>query len=124
MDLEMRKSLAELGPDLSSFGTLMTLYEVEGVAQAELSTAVGVQSYSTTRTLDKMEVQGLVERRINPKSRRAYQIYLTDKGRGLRRDLVALVGRVNKQALDCLEPGQRKRLLESLQKVELATRPK
>ena len=119
----MREELAELGLDLSSFATLMTLFEGEGIAQAQLSAAVGVQSYATTRTLDKMEKEGLVERRANPKSRRAYQIFLTKKGRALRGDLIAIIADVNEEALQHLDASNRRQLVKWLQEIEMATRP-
>ncbi|MGB5547130.1 MAG: MarR family winged helix-turn-helix transcriptional regulator [Polyangiales bacterium] len=122
MDAQMREKLAVLGLDLPSFATLMTLFEGEGVTQTELSAAVGVQSYATTRTLDRMEKQKLVERRASPRSRRSYQIYLTTKGKALRGDLIAIVATVNKEILQHLELGQRKQLVTWLQQIELATR--
>jgi len=123
MDARMREELAELGLDLSAFATLMTLFEREGIAQTELSAAVGVQSYATTRTLDKMEKEGLVERRANPKSRRAYQIFLTKKGRAFRGALIAIIARVNEEALQHLGGSNRKQLVKWLQEIETATRP-
>ena len=121
-DARMREELAELGLDLSSFATLMTLFEREGIAQAELSAAVGVQSYATTRTLDKMEQEGLVERRANPKSRRAHQVFLTKKGRACRGSLIAIIARVNEEALQPLSAPSRTQLVKLLQEIELASR--
>lgn len=122
MDAQMREKLAVLGLDLPSFATLMTLFEGEGMTQTELSAAVGVKNYATTRTLDKMEEQKLVERRASPRSRRSYQIFLTKKGHALRRDLIAIVESVNKGVLQDLEPAKRKQLVAWLQEIELASR--
>lgn len=122
MDAQMREKLAVLGLDLPSFGTLMTLFEGEGMTQTELSAAVGVQNYATTRTLDKLEKQKLIERRASPQSRRSYQIFLTKKGQALRGALIAIVASVNKGVLQDLEPAKRKQLVTWLQEIELATR--
>ncbi len=122
LDEAMRRELAQVGLELGSFATLMTLFEQEGVTQAELSAAVGVPSYATTRRLDKMEKQGLVERHPDPQSRRSHRIVLTKKARGLQRELIAIVGRVNKNALQHLEPSERAQLVSWLQQVELGTR--
>jgi DNA-binding MarR family transcriptional regulator len=124
MDAQMREKLAVLGLDLPSFATLMTLFEGEGMTQTELSAAVGVQNYATTRTLDKLAKQKLVERRASPRSRRSYQIFLTKKGQALRGDLIAIVAAVNRETLQDLEPTMRKQLVACLQKIELATRGK
>ncbi len=122
MDEAMRRELAPLGLDMPSFATLMTLFEQEGVAQTELGAAVGVPSYATSRTLDKMEKQGLVERHPDPQSRRSHRIMLTKKARGLQHDLIAIVGRVNKNALQHLEPSERRQVVSWLQQVEFGTR--
>lgn len=122
LDADMKEELAVHGLDLPSFATLMTLYEGEGLAQTDLAAAVGVASYSTTRTLDKLEDEGLVERRPDPKSRRSHQVYLTKPGRALRPDLTAIVVRVNKQALRHLDAASRKQLIAHLQEIERASR--
>lgn len=122
MDAAMRQDLSRLGLDLPSFATLMTLFDQEGVTQAGLGVAVGVPSYATTRTLDRMEQLGLVERHRDPRSRRSYRILLTTKARGLRRELIAVVRRVNEDVLQHLEPSERSQVVSWLQQLELATR--
>jgi DNA-binding MarR family transcriptional regulator len=42
--------------------------------------------------VDKLEKQGLIERRPHPTDRRARHLVLTTKGRALRADLVDLLG--------------------------------
>lgn len=122
LDAALRHELGALGLDLASFATLMTLFDEEGLAQAELAAAVGVASYSTTRTLDRLENDGLVERRPNPTSRRAHQVFLTEAGRALKPDLVAIVAKVNRGVLVSLPASDRKRVVALLQRVERATR--
>lgn len=122
LDAALREELAALGLDLATFATLMTLYDGEGLAQTELAAAVGVASYATTRTLDRLEKDGLVERRPHPTSRRTHQVFLTEAGRSLKPDLAGIVAKVNRQALSSLGAGERKTLVASLQRVERATR--
>ena len=122
MDAAMRAELAAHGLDLATFATLMTLYDEEGLTQTDLSSAVGVASYATTRTLDRMERQGLVERRPHPQSRRTHQVFLTEKGRALQPELAGIVARVNKEALRHLDPVSRKKLVGWLQEIERETR--
>ncbi len=49
---------------------MMCLWEKEGVTQREIAEKSKVENSTTTRTLDKLEKLGLVERRNDPNSRR------------------------------------------------------
>ena len=69
-----------------------------------------------------MEQEGLVERRANPKSRRAHQVFLTKKGRACRGSLIAIIARVNEEALQPLSAPSRTQLVKFLQEIELASR--
>lgn len=63
--------------------TMFALWEEEGLTQTELAGRCRTAGYTTTRVLDVLEKLQLVERRKHPASRRAYQIFLTEKGREL-----------------------------------------
>ena len=92
----------------------MMLSEQEGVNQTELGKAVGVPGYTTTRTLDVMEVRGLVERRSDPDSRRAHRIYLTNEGKALTKKLPTIVQRVNSNFLSALKKNESTQLIDTL----------
>lgn len=60
---------------------LMELYKKDGQTQAELQRAIGgIENPTIVRTLDRMERDGLVERKQSQTDRRAFLIYLTEKG--------------------------------------------
>ena len=67
---------------------LLFLWVQDGQTQRELSRQVTIDEASMVRSIDRMERNGLVRRVRNAKDRRQINIYLTDKGRALRDQLV------------------------------------
>lgn len=80
-DLDTRLQGIDL--NIGLWPTMFALWEEEGLTQAELASRCQTAGYTTTRVLDALEKLQLVERRPHPTSRRAYQIFLTEKGRAL-----------------------------------------
>jgi MarR family transcriptional regulator, organic hydroperoxide resistance regulator len=76
------------------FGVLLFLWVQDGQTQRELSRQVAIDEASMVRSIDRMERDGLVRRVRNEHDRRQINIFLTEKGRGLRDQLVpcALAG--------------------------------
>jgi len=95
----------------------MLLLEEEGLTQKELGTRTEVPGYATTRALDSLEQQGLIQRRPHPTSRRANLIYLTEKGQELRNKLPLMIKEVNDDFLAVCDQGERKILQGALAKI-------
>src|SRR5271156_6812491 len=62
---------------------LVRLQKNEGVSQARLADLAEVDPMTMVRILDRMEADGLLERRLDPADRRARCLYLTVKARPL-----------------------------------------
>jgi MarR family transcriptional regulator for hemolysin len=62
---------------------LVRLESNEGVSQARLAELADVDPMTMVRILDRMEAEGLLERRLDPADRRARCLYLTAKARPL-----------------------------------------
>ncbi|MCG9575810.1 MarR family transcriptional regulator [Vibrio europaeus] len=112
-DAELKKR----GLSIALWPTLMCLWEEEGVTQREIAKKSKVENSTTTRTLDKLENLGLVERQADPQSRRSFRIYLTEKGRALREELIPIPIGINKSILSALEPHERDEIVRLLQKL-------
>jgi DNA-binding MarR family transcriptional regulator len=95
----------------------MCLWEKEGVTQREIAQMSKVESSTTTRTLDKLEALELVERRADPESRRSFRIFLTDKGKALKEEVIHLPVEVNQALLAGLEDEEQRTLIATLQKL-------
>src|SRR5690349_19064432 len=58
---------------------LVRLQKNEGVSQARLAELADIEPMTMVRILDRMEGEGLLERRADPSDRRARRLYLTRK---------------------------------------------
>jgi len=69
---------------------LFRLREQEGLSQVDLADVLELQPISLVRLLDRLVEHGLLERRHDPKDRRANRLFLTERGRQLVGDLDSL----------------------------------
>ena len=66
---------------------LFRLRDQEGLSQVDLADVLELQPISLVRLLDRLVEHGLVERRNDPRDRRANRLFLTASGRQLADDL-------------------------------------
>jgi len=59
----------------------------EGINQGGLAELIEVEPITVARMVDRLQDSSLIERRSDPADRRAWKLFLTDKGRGLLREL-------------------------------------
>jgi len=78
---------------------LWLLDREEGLKQAELAERLDVAPISLARQLDKLEQEGLVERRRDAGDRRCFRIYLTDEAQPALGVLKALAEETRAEAL-------------------------
>jgi MarR family transcriptional regulator for hemolysin len=79
---------------------LMELFKKDGQTQAELQRAIGgIENPTIVRTLDRMQRDGLVERRQSSTDRRAFLIYLTDKGKAAEKNVLDSAKTLNQTML-------------------------
>lgn len=64
------------------------LWLAEPLSQVELARRLEIGKASTGKTLGRLEAAGFIERRRHSVDRRVVTVHLTDKGRGLRKDLL------------------------------------
>ncbi|MGF6308678.1 MarR family transcriptional regulator for hemolysin [Bradyrhizobium sp. i1.8.4] len=69
---------------------LFRLREQEGLSQVDLADVLELQPISLVRLLDRLVEHGLLERRPDPRDRRANRLFLTRTGRRLVDDLDGL----------------------------------
>lgn len=103
----LKKSLqARLAEHSVSFGHwsfLRILWVSEGLTQRELSEQAGLMEPTTFTALKAMEANGLIERRHLNGNRKNIHIYLTQKGRDLKKTLIPLAEEVNDIAVEGVE---------------------
>ncbi len=98
----MRSLQARIAPHGVSIGMwyfLRALWEEDGISQRELSQRVGMMEPTTASALNNMERKGFVHRVRNRADRRIVNVFLTERGRALREQLLPLAAEVNRVAL-------------------------
>ncbi|GFE62425.1 MarR family winged helix-turn-helix transcriptional regulator [Geobacter sp. AOG2] len=95
----------ELGRRLKPYGvtpeqwvTLHRLREQDGLTQKELADQIFKDQPTITRILDKLEQKQLIRRSASPEDRRVFRVHLTDQGRHLQEQLMAVSQQVREEA--------------------------
>jgi 3-hydroxy-9,10-secoandrosta-1,3,5(10)-triene-9,17-dione monooxygenase reductase component len=78
---EFHARLKDWGLTVPEWRVLACLMDVEGLSVGELAAMALMKQPRLTKVLDRMEAEGLVERRGTPSDRRRTPIHLTAKGR-------------------------------------------
>ena len=115
--LRTRLQLHQITPGQWYF--LRTLWDEEGLSQRELSRRVGTTEPTTVSALRLLARNGMIERVRNPKDRRTINIFLTDKARDMKADLMPVAVEVNNIATAGLSEEEFAQLGALLQKVRV-----
>src|SRR5689334_18003827 len=112
-----------LGLSQAQWRVLARLTRCEGINHASLAEQLEIQPISLTRLIDRMQASGWVERRPDPKDRRALRLFLTPKAQPLIAELFRLGEQTRTAALDGLSEIESRALLEYLHRVKLNLLP-
>lgn len=95
--LQMR--LTRHGVSFGHWAFLRILWESDGLTQRAISVEAGLMEPTTSAALATMEKLGYIRRERRPDNRKNVLVFLTPKGRALRRKLVPLAEEVNEIAV-------------------------
>jgi len=95
----LQARIAPYGVSIGMWYFLRVLWQEDGISQRELSQRVGMMEPTTASALNNMERKGFVRRLRNRADRRIVNVFLTERGRALRRELLPLAAAVNEVAL-------------------------
>jgi MarR family transcriptional regulator, transcriptional regulator for hemolysin len=96
---EQRARAAALGLTRAQAAVLAHLARQEGINQVSLAQILELEPITLARLLDRLQAAGLVERRQDPKDRRAHLLYLTESAYPLLDRIFALAAEVRADAL-------------------------
>jgi DNA-binding MarR family transcriptional regulator len=99
------------------FGLLAFLWIEDGLSQTELSVRSQIDRTTMGGIVDRLEKEGLVERCHHPEDRRAYQVFLTDRGRAMEDELCPLAVRAQARVNAPLTPEEQATLVRLLEKI-------
>ena len=111
---EQRARAAALGLTRAQAAVLAHLARQEGINQAALAQLLELEPITLARLLDRLQAAGLIERRSDPKDRRAHLLYLTESAYPLLDRIFALAAEVREAALAGVAEADRGRLLDLL----------
>ncbi|NLM87789.1 MAG: MarR family transcriptional regulator [Syntrophomonadaceae bacterium] len=75
------KGLDQFGVNMAQSFILFCLLENDGSTLSEIGNRAQIENSSLTTMVDKLEREGLVERRLCTQDRRVIRLYLTEQGR-------------------------------------------
>lgn len=96
---------------------LRALWAEEGLSQRELSRRVGTTEPTTVSALRLLARNGLIRRVRNPGDRRTINIFLTDKARALKTELMPMAFDVNVTATAGFTPAEFAQLRNMLRRI-------
>jgi DNA-binding MarR family transcriptional regulator len=95
----LQPRLSAEGVSLGHWSFLRILWEQDGLTQRELSQEAGVMEPTTVVALRAMEELGYVTRERMPENRKNIYVFLTPRGKALKKKLVPLAEQVNSLAM-------------------------
>jgi DNA-binding MarR family transcriptional regulator len=114
---QLAQELRPAGIGIGQWAVLLFLWARDGMSQAELSRVVAIEPPTMVRTVDRMVRDGLVRRVPDPDDGRLTRIYLTERGRSLRDELIPKAIAVNEATLGHLTPAEARTLRRLLGKL-------
>ena len=115
-DFEIR--VQDLGLTLTQWRAIARLEREAGMSQARLAELLDVTPITLTRLIDRMEESGWVERRPDPKDRRAVCLHLTTGVRPLLDTMQARAKATQKAAFAGITEKEQKSMLQLLLKAK------
>jgi len=98
--------------------TLLTyLSRYEGVSQTKLAEYMDLAPMTLTRQIDKLEKDGLLDRRQDPQDRRTNLIFLTEKSQPLMNHMHEIAVEAKEAALKNFNEGERELLRDYLSRM-------
>jgi len=98
---------------------VMLLLEGEdGLTPGQLAARLGVRPPTVTKTVNRLQAQGYVEKRGSERDARQANIFLTDAGRGAIRAIEKAVRKTDRLAFQGFDKKERKLLFDLLGRIE------
>ena len=107
-----------LGISRAQWTVLVRLERTEGLKQSELAEILDLQPISLTRLLDRLDENGLIERRADPNDRRVNRLYLKPAARPLLDQLAVLSESLMATVLEGIDPESMERMLRDLKLIK------
>ena len=111
---DFKRFMDETGLSFSQLNVLMRLYHGGNSGVSEIGEQMGVTSAAASQAIDRLVLQGLIERTEDPRDRRAKRLALTPKGRTLIETGIEARSRWVEGLTDALTPEQQSLTISAL----------
>ena len=106
--------LTDVGLTATQYIVLARLWTEDGISLTELGDHLSLDSPTLTGIIDRMERDGLVERKRNDGDRRVVRVYLTPKGTELEQTIGTFAADTDNEAWRNFTDSERDEVLRSL----------
>ena len=89
----------------------------DGLLQKDVANHVGIEGPTLVRILDRLEQQGMIERRQVPSDRRGKTVHLTRKGQATTGKFDRIAARLRERLLKDVDPDELRRCTELLRSI-------
>lgn len=117
MRREMNRRIKSLGLTYPQCAVMGRIVAEPGMSQAKLSDILEMQPISIARLIDRMAAAGWVERRPDPKDRRAVRLYHTVKAEPILDKVWVLAAQMRADAAKGLSEKEKEMLLDILNRM-------
>ncbi len=97
---------------------MIALNREDGLTPSELSNRLGVRPPTVTKTIGRLQMQGMVDKRSSNSDQRQAHIFLTGKGREAIKAIEKSIRRTEKLAFKGIDKKEQKALLKLLARIE------
>jgi MarR family transcriptional regulator, organic hydroperoxide resistance regulator len=105
------------GVSVAEWAVLRRLWQQEGFTQVDLADRMGVRKASLTSVLAGLERKGFVRRIRRGEDLRKYHLFLTNRGRDLKEELLPIAVAINRKAVAGIDPADAEVVVHLLEKV-------
>ncbi|EKE69285.1 MULTISPECIES: MarR family winged helix-turn-helix transcriptional regulator [Roseobacteraceae] len=113
----LERRLKPLGVDAPRWRVLISLYQQDYMSVSEVADFSTLKLNTTTKIVQRMIVDGLVETRVRPTDGRVTEVCLTEKGDDLRAKALNEVYRIRDESFHNVTPAEIKTLNTILEKI-------
>jgi len=113
----LQQRIKTLGIAPAQFMTLLELWNEDGLTQKELVNRIDIEQATMANTLRRMERDGLISRKPNPKDARSHAIFLTDRAKHVKEAAIGSAMSQNAVALEGFSQNEHEKFLEFMQRI-------
>lgn len=97
---------------------MLALSQADGQTPGQLAAKLGVRPPTITKTINRLQAQGVLDKRASEEDARQAHVFLTERGREAIRAIEKSVRKTEKQAFRGLDKKEQKTLAKLLARVE------